>query len=303
MVNYSLFDRLRVVVENDQQLVAKSIADELAHTSALSDEAYAVFATGETQIPVLSSLTALPVDWSKIRIFHLDEFAGIGIDHPASFARFIKEKIADKIGISSDRLHLIDGTLDPQKECDRYAGELSVHSPDICMLGIGDNCHIAFNEPGSIEPGEYSDLVREMSARGDGSGSNRMETGEYDDLVREDGESQEGNSLPVREYRTKWPLVKVVHLDESTRLRQVEEGLFGNIDEAPNMAITLSMTAILNARCIIAVCTGKHKADAVLNMLKGDISPDCPASLLRLHDNATLFLDRAAAARLGSDLQ
>jgi glucosamine-6-phosphate deaminase len=57
------------------------------------------------------------------------------------------------------------------------------------------------------------------------------------------------------------------------------------------------MTAILSAKCVIAVCTGEHKAGVALNMLKDDISPDCPASLLRLHDNATLFLDRAAASR------
>lgn len=272
-MNYSLFEKLKVVVESDQQLVAASIAGELARVAALGDEVCAVFATGETQVPVLSSLADIPVDWSKIRIFHLDEFAGIGIDHPASFARFIKEKIADRAGVSSDRLHLINGALDPEEECSRYSAELSTHLPDLCILGIGGNGHLAFNEPGSMEEGEYRDLLREAGA------------------------PQRKGSLSAEERRAKWPLVKIVNLNEETRSRQVEEGLFGNINEVPSMAITLSMTAILSAKCVIAVCTGEHKAGVALNMLKDDISPDCPASLLRLHDNATLFLDRAAASR------
>ncbi len=273
-MNCLSFDRLRVMPNSDQYTVAAAIANELTNAAALGGEVYAVFATGETQVPVLNSLVALPVDWSDVGVFHLDEFVGIGIDHPASFARFIKERIGDRVGISFDRLHLINGMLDPEEECSRYSSELISHVPDLCVLGIGGNGHLAFNEPGSIDEGEYRDLLR-------GVGSARWE-----------GLPQEGG------YRTKWPLVKVVHLDEQTRLRQVKEGLFGNIDEVPSMAVTLSMTAILSAKCIIAACTGEHKACIVRDLLKDDISPDCPASLLRLHDNATLFLDQAAASRL-----
>lgn len=273
-MNCLSFDQLKVVPESDQHTVAVAIANELTNASALGDEVYAVFATGDTQVPVLNSLAALPIDWSKVGVFHLDEFVGIGIGHPASFARFIKERIGDRVGISFDRLHLINGMLDPEEECSRYSSELISHVPDLCVLGIGGNGHLAFNEPGSIDEGEYRDLLR-------GVGSARWE-----------GLPQEGG------YRTKWPLVKVVHLDEQTRLRQVKEGLFGNIDEVPSMAVTLSMTAILSAKCIIAACTGEHKACIVRDLLKDDISPDCPASLLRLHDNATLFLDQAAASRL-----
>ena len=316
--------------DSDQHTVAAAIADELTNVATLGDEVCAVFATGETQVPVLNSLAALPIDWSKVGVFHLDEFVGIGIDHPVSFARFIKEKIGDRVGISFDRLHLINGMLDPEEECSRYSAELRPHVPDLCVLGIGGNGHLAFNEPGSIDEGEYHDLLsgvgstqreglsQEVGSREVGSrevgpqevesrevGSREVghrERGYREGLSREGGlqeEGLQGGGLQGGGYRTKWPLVKVVHLDEQTRLRQVEEGLFGNMDEVPNMAVTLSMTAILSAKCIIAACTGEHKADIVRDLLKDDISPDCPASLLRLHDNATLFLDQAAASRLG----
>ncbi len=304
-MNCLSFDRLRVMPDSDQHTVAAAIADELTNVATLGDEVCAVFATGETQVPVLNSLAALPIDWSKVGVFHLDEFVGIGIDHPVSFARFIKEKIGDRVGISFDRLHLINGMLDPEEECSRYSAELRPHVPDLCVLGIGGNGHLAFNEPGSIDEGEYHDLLsgvgstqREDLSHGVGSREvGSREVGHREGGYRE-GLSREGG-LQGGGYRTKWPLVKVVHLDEQTRLRQVEEGLFGNMDEVPNMAVTLSMTAILSAKCIIAACTGEHKAGIVRDLLKDDISPDCPASLLRLHDNATLFLDQAAASRLG----
>ncbi|MCL5886024.1 MAG: 6-phosphogluconolactonase [Actinobacteria bacterium] len=319
-MNCLSFDRLRVMPDSDQHTVAAAIADELTNVATLGDEVCAVFATGETQVPVLNSLTALPIDWSKVGVFHLDEFVGIGIDHPVSFARFIKEKIGDRVGISFDRLHLINGMLDPEEECSRYSAELRPHVPDLCVLGIGGNGHLAFNEPGSIDEGEYHDLLsgvgstqreglsREVGSREVGSREvGHREGGYREGLSQEEGlqkeglqkEGLQGGGLQGGGYRTKWPLVKVVHLDEQTRLRQVEEGLFGNMDEVPNMAVTLSMTAILSAKCIIAACTGEHKAGIVRDLLKDDISPDCPASLLRLHDNATLFLDQAAASRLG----
>ncbi len=296
--------------DSDQHTVAAAIADELTNVATLGDEVCAVFATGETQVPVLNSLAALPIDWSKVGVFHLDEFVGIGIDHPVSFARFIKEKIGDRVGISFDRLHLINGMLDPEEECSRYSAELRPHVPDLCVLGIGGNGHLAFNEPGSIDEGEYHDLLSGVGStqREDlshGVESHGVESREVEsrEVGHREGGYREGLSreggLQGGGYRTKWPLVKVVHLDEQTRLRQVEEGLFGNMDEVPNMAVTLSMTAILSAKCIIAACTGEHKAGIVRDLLKDDISPDCPASLLRLHDNATLFLDQAAASRLG----
>ena len=313
-MNCLSFDRLRVMPDSDQHTVAAAIADELTNVATLGDEVCAVFATGETQVPVLNSLAALPIDWSKVGVFHLDEFVGIGIDHPVSFARFIREKIGDRVGISFDRLHLINGMLDPEEECSRYSAELRPHVPDLCVLGIGGNGHLAFNEPGSIDEGEYHDLLsgvgstqreglsHEVESREVGSREvGHRERGYREGLSREGGlqeEGLQGGGLQGGGYRTKWPLVKVVHLDEQTRLRQVEEGLFGNMDEVPNMAVTLSMTAILSAKCIIAACTGEHKADIVRDLLKDDISPDCPASLLRLHDNATLFLDQAAASRL-----
>jgi glucosamine-6-phosphate deaminase len=105
-----------------------------------------VAATGASQFEFLEVLTATPgIDWEKVELFHLDEYIGLPANHPASFCKFIQERLIDKTGIIS--YHLLNGNANPV-EVIRHAGEaISQSSPDIALVGIGENGHLAFNDP------------------------------------------------------------------------------------------------------------------------------------------------------------
>lgn len=105
-----------------------------------------VAATGASQLDFLSRLVAAKdVDWARIELFHLDEYVGVGIEHPASFARYIKERIIEPTGIQ--KYHLLDGSADPSQVIERANAEISSAPVDIAFVGIGENAHLAFNDP------------------------------------------------------------------------------------------------------------------------------------------------------------
>jgi glucosamine-6-phosphate deaminase len=105
-----------------------------------------IAATGASQLEFLQNLTAAAdIDWKRVELFHLDEYVGIGHDHPASFARYIKERIINPTGI--EHFHLLDGLSDPEVVV-RETGELIRQAPvDLAFVGIGENGHLAFNDP------------------------------------------------------------------------------------------------------------------------------------------------------------
>jgi glucosamine-6-phosphate deaminase len=108
--------------------------------------AHAMFASGNSQLQFLEVLVAdETVPWNSIIGFHMDEYVGIGAGHSASFARYMQERIVDRV--APRRFHLIDGLAEPTGECDRYAALLSAFPLDLCVLGIGENGHLAFNDP------------------------------------------------------------------------------------------------------------------------------------------------------------
>jgi glucosamine-6-phosphate deaminase len=107
--------------------------------------ANAMFATGNSQLGFLDELVTREVDWSKVVVFHMDEYVGVGPDHPAGFGRYIRERIADRV--HPRVVHYIQGTGDVEAECARYAHLLGRHPLDLCCLGIGENGHLAFNDP------------------------------------------------------------------------------------------------------------------------------------------------------------
>ncbi len=105
-------------------------------------------ATGASQFEVLKNLVAAEgIDWSKVVMFHLDEYIGIGKQHPASFRKYLKERFADQVsGLKA--VHFVDGDAeDPQAECDRLGGIIAGHPIDVALVGIGENGHLAFNDP------------------------------------------------------------------------------------------------------------------------------------------------------------
>ncbi|MHC4325089.1 MAG: glucosamine-6-phosphate deaminase [Planctomycetota bacterium] len=112
------------------------------------DRANIILATGASQFEMLKNLVAIEtVEWSKVTMFHLDEYIAMGADHPASFRKFLKERFVDKVsGLKS--VHFVAGDAgDPQQECQRVGSLITEHPIDAAMIGIGENGHLAFNDP------------------------------------------------------------------------------------------------------------------------------------------------------------
>jgi glucosamine-6-phosphate deaminase len=106
-----------------------------------------MFATGNSQLSFIEALvTETPdVPWSDTVIFHMDEYVGVGPDHPAGFGKYIRERIVERT--SPKAAYYVEGLGDPEAECVRYAGLLRTYPLDVCVLGIGENGHLAFNDP------------------------------------------------------------------------------------------------------------------------------------------------------------
>ncbi|HXT42045.1 MAG TPA: glucosamine-6-phosphate deaminase [Candidatus Angelobacter sp.] len=144
-------DSLRVRVyatEGDLvQEAARETQSYLQQTLLAHARAAAVLATGNSQIKFLGQLVKLGgVDWSKVTLFHMDEYLGISADHPAGFRRYMRERVADLV--NPKVFHDLGGdALLPIKECERYSQLLRAQPIDLCCLGIGENGHLAFNDP------------------------------------------------------------------------------------------------------------------------------------------------------------
>jgi glucosamine-6-phosphate deaminase len=111
-----------------------------------SRNARIVAATGAAQFHFLEALTnGAGVDWSRVEMFHLDEYIGLPADHPASFRRFLQERLIGPTGMT--RVHLLDGDADPEAVCARVGRELQSAPIDLAFVGIGENGHLAFNDP------------------------------------------------------------------------------------------------------------------------------------------------------------
>ena len=142
---------VRVTVHRDIAALARSSAAEAADaiTSAVDARgvAHAMFATGNSQLAFVEALVgATPrVPWAQTIVFHMDEYVGAGPDHPAGFRRWIRERIGERVPAAA--VHYLDGLADPAAECRRYADLLARHPLDLCCLGIGENGHLAFNDP------------------------------------------------------------------------------------------------------------------------------------------------------------
>jgi len=144
-------DDLRVGVYPDTAALARAAADSAARvlrdSVAMKGVANAMFATGNSQLEFVEALvSATPgVPWTDVVVFHMDEYVGVGPDHPAGFQRWIRERISDRV--RPRRAHYIDGLVEPEDECGRYAALLRANPLDLCCLGIGENGHLAFNDP------------------------------------------------------------------------------------------------------------------------------------------------------------
>jgi glucosamine-6-phosphate deaminase len=241
----------------DKLSLGKAAADQAATAirRAIADRGAAriIAATAASQLEFLDALTKEPaIDWSKVEAFHLDEYIGLPITHPGSFRKMLMEQLVSKTGIK--RYHLLEGdAADPAKVLREVGRELASSPIDIAFLGIGENAHIAFNDPPA-------------------------------------------------DFETEEPYI-IVTLDEACRQQQVGEAWFANVSQVPKHAMSMSARQILKAKEILAVVPDKRKAQAVKASVENEVSPMTPASILRRHPNATIYIDQASASLLNPDLQ
>jgi glucosamine-6-phosphate deaminase len=245
--------RLAVEVHRDRpSLGAAAAADVASHLKALvarDGRAAAIFASAPSQNEFLAALRAdSSVPWPRVEAFHLDEFVGVRADHPASFRRFLRERLFDHVPVAA--FHGLAGEAqDPAAECARYARLLRQARPGLAVLGIGENGHVAF-----IDPPEC-DFFEPLA-------------------------------------------VRVVHLDEACRRQQVNDGNFASLEQVPREALSLAIPFLLSVPRAAAVVPGPAKTAAVAAAMEGPVTRACPASVLRRHPDATLYLDPASALGL-----
>ncbi len=126
---------------------AEKAAELLKEAIKEKDEAVFVAATGASQFEFLEALTSIPsINWAKTVMFHLDEYIGISENHPASFRKYLKERLINKVYPGS--VYLINGdSEDPQSECERINKIIGSKEINVSFVGIGENGHLAFNDP------------------------------------------------------------------------------------------------------------------------------------------------------------
>ena len=246
---------MKLIICNSQKELGISSAD---HAAMLVNEAIKakgsariLLSTGASQFPFFEEFVNRDVAWDKVEMFHLDEYVGISESHPASFKRYLLDRFINKVCIK--KYHLIDGTKAPE-ETIAHLTELLDKSPiDVGLIGIGENAHIAFNDP----PADFGD------------------TSAY----------------------------KVVTLAERCLEQQIGEGWFKDKDECFKQAISMTCHRIMQCKHIISVVPYKVKAEAILSTFANDVTPDVPATLLKNHADATVYVDPDSAALLTDELK
>ena len=226
---------------------AKDIKSRILALLETKETINMIFAAAPSQNEVLYALaTDTDIPWERVHAFHMDEYIGLAPDAPQGFGNFLKDHIFGLAPFKS--VNYIDiSAKDPEAECERYAAILAEYPTDIVVMGIGENGHIAFNDP------------------------------------------------PVADFNDP-KAVKPVLLDEICRNQQVNDGCFASIDEVPKYAITLTVPTLFAGDYLFCIVPAKTKANAVKATLCGEIGESCPATVLRRHKNAVLYLDGDSSA-------
>ena len=141
---------MKIIIENSKDELGKNAAkkgaDLIRKAISKKGEANIIIATGASQFEMLNSLIKEDIDWSKVTGFHLDEYIDIPVTHPASFRKYLKERFVDQVSLKA--FNYVQGdTSDPVAECTRIGDLIKEKSIDVAFIGIGENGHIAFNDP------------------------------------------------------------------------------------------------------------------------------------------------------------
>ncbi len=140
---------MKVVISENKKVLgtrASAFSAKLIHeTISQKGTANIVLATGSSQFELLESLIKEDINWSLVTCFHLDEYIDLPMTHPASFRKYLKERFVDKV--QPGTFYFIDGETDSQAECQRLGNLIAQHPIDLAFVGIGENAHLAFNDP------------------------------------------------------------------------------------------------------------------------------------------------------------
>lgn len=246
-------DKLQIKVFKNRILMGEAAANDIKskikELLLTKPEINMIFAAAPSQNDVLRSLVEdKEIEWNRINAYHMDEYIGLDKDAPQGFGNFLKAHIFGLVPFKS--VNYIDiTTADPDAEAERYGRLLEANPTDIVVMGIGENGHIAFNDP------------------------------------------------PVADFNDS-RLVKPVKLDDICRRQQVNDGCFARIEDVPTHAMTLTVPTLVRAPYLFCIVPAPTKAKAVYETLNGSIDEHCPASILRLHDNAILYLDNESSKLL-----
>lgn len=208
-----------------------------------------IFAAAPSQNEFLEKLCVdKAIDFTRINALHMDEYIGLPRSAPQSFGNYLNSHIFSKVDFKS--VHYINGeNPDLQDECARYAELILKYPPHIVFMGVGENGHIAFNDP---HVAKFNDPKA----------------------------------------------IKSVELDTVCRTQQVNDGCFKSLEEVPCRALTLTIPTLLSARYIFCMIPAITKAAAVKNTIEGEITEQCPASILRTKAQSIIYLDAESASLL-----
>ena len=248
-----LKDRLTVNIYESRDEMGKAAASDIkAKILALlktKESIRMIFAAAPSHNEALAALAyAREIPWERVHAFHMDEYIGLPADAPQGFGNYLSEHIFGIAPFASVNYIDISAT-DAHAECARYASILGESPIDIVVMGIGENGHIAFNDP------------------------------------------------PVADFCDA-AAVKPVALDAVCRQQQVNDGCFASLSDVPKTAITLTVPTLFAGGALFCIVPAKTKAVAVKNTLSGEIGEWCPATVLRRHEDAVLYLDADSGALL-----
>ncbi|MDR1719112.1 MAG: 6-phosphogluconolactonase [Dysgonamonadaceae bacterium] len=228
---------------------AKDVSVQIKALLSRKQQINMIFASAPSQSEFLKQLvTYKEIEWGKINAFHLDEYINLDENAPQRFGNFLKTAIFGLLPFGN--VFYLNGNNPIEQECEYYARLLQHYPPDIVCLGIGENGHLAFNDP---------------------------HVARFDDSE----------------------VIKVVDLDETSRRQQVHDKCFEKLEDVPTQALTLTIPTLLSAPYLFCIVPFKTKAQAVYSTLKGEISENCPASVLRkAPGQAVLYLDNDSSSLL-----
>jgi glucosamine-6-phosphate deaminase len=247
-------DRLRTVVLPHRQAMGAAAAvyasDRLRELLEARPRVRVVFAAAASQVEFLAALAGIgSIDWSRVDAFQLDEYVGLPIGDSRCFGTWLDHHIWSLV--HPGRVERIDGAnpAGVEAEAERYGRLLAAAGIDLAFVGVGENGHVAFNDP---------------------------HIADFDDPT--------------------W--VKPVEIDDTSRHQQVRDGAFDQFEDVPRVALSVTMSTIRNCRVISIVVPSLQKASALAAMLDGPIATTCPASVLRLHPDAVMFVDGDAVSKV-----